>query len=51
MGLLTAQKKIEFQKSKMARSRHFKTVKSPYLRNHFTDFDEIWRGDAHWTDR
>jgi len=25
-----------------------KTVKSPYLRNRLTDFDEIWQGDAHW---
>jgi len=25
-----------------------KAVKSPYLRNRFTDFDEIWHGDAHW---
>jgi len=25
-----------------------KTVKSPYLRNRLTDFDEIWHGDAHW---
>jgi len=24
------------------------TVKSPYLRNRFTDFDEIWLGDADW---
>jgi len=24
------------------------TVKSPYLRNCYTDFDEIWHGDAHW---
>ena len=23
-----------------------KTVKSPYLRNRLTDFDEIWHGDA-----
>ena len=32
-----------------------KTVKLPYLCNRFTDFDEIWHGDAHcplqWTDR
>ena len=25
-----------------------KTVKSPYLRNRLTDFDEICQGDAHW---
>jgi len=23
-----------------------KTVKSPYLRNRLTDFDEIWHGDG-----
>jgi len=26
----------------------WKTVKSPYLRNRLTDFDEIWQGDADW---
>jgi len=25
-----------------------KTVKSPYLCNRLTDFDEIWHDDAHW---
>jgi len=25
-----------------------KTVKSPYLRNRSTDFDEIWHGDVDW---
>jgi len=25
-----------------------KTVKSPYLRNRLTDFDEIWHDDADW---
>jgi len=25
-----------------------KTVKSPYLCNRVTDFDEIWHGDAYW---
>jgi len=25
-----------------------KTVKSPYLRNRSTDFDEIWHDDANW---
>jgi len=24
------------------------TVKSPYLRNHLTDFDGIWHDDADW---
>ena len=50
MGLLTvlAVKKFEFPKSKMADSRHFekKPVKSSYLSNRWTDFDEIWHGDA-----
>jgi len=49
MGLLTVLtvKKFEFPKSKMADGRHFeKTVKSPYLSNRWTDFDEIWHGDA-----
>ena len=37
-------------KSNMADGRHFekKTVKSPYLSNRLTDFDEIWHGDADW---
>ena len=26
-----------------------KTVKSPYLCNRVTDFDEIWHGDACWS--
>jgi len=26
----------------------FKTVKSPYLCNRLTDFDEIWNDDAYW---
>jgi len=31
------------------RGRHFeKTVKSPYLCNRLTDFDEIWHADADW---
>ena len=30
--------------------RHFgkKNVKSQYLRDRFTDFDEIWQVDANW---
>jgi len=50
MGLLTAPnvKNFEFHKSKMADGRHFKAVKSPYLCNRLTDFDEIWRDDACW---
>jgi len=30
----------------MADSHLSKTVKSPYLRNHLTDFNEIWHGNA-----
>jgi len=51
MGLLTVLtvKKLNFQKSKMADSRHFeKTVKSSYLSYRLTDLDEIWQGDANW---
>ena len=50
IGLLTAVtiKNFEFHKSKMADGRHLKTVKSPYLCNRLTDFDEIWHGDADW---
>jgi len=25
-----------------------KTIKSPYLCNRLTDFDEVWYSDAHW---
>ena len=33
----------------MADGRHLKkNVKSPYLRNRLTDFDEIWHSDADW---
>ena len=33
----------------MADGRHVeKNVKSPYLCNRLTDFDEIWRDDAYW---
>jgi len=34
----------------MADGRHFekKTVKSPYISNRLTDFDEIWNCDANW---
>jgi len=43
-------KKFEFPKSKMADGRHFekKPVKSSYLSNRWTDFDEVWRGGANW---
>jgi len=50
IGLLTvlAVKKFEFPKSKMAEAAILKTVKSPYLSNRLTDFDEIWQADADW---
>ena len=52
MVLLTVQtvKKFEFPKSKMADGRHFekKPVKSPYISNRLTDFDEIWHDGADW---
>jgi len=32
----------------MADDRHFEKVKSPYLRNRSTDFDEILHDDAFW---
>jgi len=46
MDLLTAQtvKKFEFPKSKMADGGHLKSVKSTYLSNRLTDFDEIKHG-------
>ena len=33
----------------MADAVILKTVKSPYLCNCVTDFDEIWHGDACWS--
>jgi len=32
----------------MAEAAILKTVKSPYLSNSLTDFDEIWHADANW---
>jgi len=48
MGLLTAQivKKLNFQNPRWRTAAILKTVKSPYLRNCLTDFDEIWYGEA-----
>jgi len=41
--------KFEIQKFKMVVGHHLKKpVKSPYLRNHLTDFDEIWHVDVYW---
>jgi len=50
MALLSAQtvKKLNFQNPRWRTAGIVKTVKSPYLRNRLTDFDEIWHGDAHW---
>ena len=50
MGLLTEQtvKKLNFQNPSWRTAAILKTVKSPYLRNRFTDFDEIWYVDTDW---
>jgi len=32
----------------MAEAAILKIVKSPYLSNRLTDFDEIWHADADW---
>jgi len=50
MGLLTAQtvKNLNFQNPRWRTAANMKTVKSPYLRNRLTEFDEIWHGDADW---
>jgi len=54
MGLLTAPtvKNFEFHKSFTNPRRWtatiLKTVKSPYVCNRLTDFDEIWHGHAYW---
>ena len=50
MGLLTVQtvEKFEFLNPRWRTAAILKTVKSPYLRNRLTDFDEIWHSDADW---
>jgi len=50
MGLLTAQtiNKLNFQNPRWRTADSLKTVKSLYLSNRLTDFDEIWRDDADW---
>ena len=50
MGLLTAQtaKKLNFQNPRWRTAAVLKTVKSPYLGNRLTDFDDFGHGDAHW---
>ena len=49
-GLLTvlAVKKLNFQNPRWRAAAILKTVKSPYLCNRLTDFDEIWHVDADW---
>jgi len=39
---------LNFQNPRWRTAAISKTVKSPYLRNRLTDFDEIWHGDADW---
>jgi len=50
MDLLTALtvKKFDFTNPRWRTAAIFKTAKMPYLCNHLTDFDEIWRIDTHW---
>ena len=50
MSRLTVQtvKNVNFQNPRWRTAAILKTVKSPYLRNRLTDFDEIWRDDANW---
>jgi len=50
MGLLTLirpLKNLNFTNPRWRTTAILKTVKLPYLCNRFTDFDEIWHGDAH----
>ena len=51
MGLLTAPtvKNLNFKNPRWRRDTILKTVKSPYLCNLLTDFDEIWHSDACWS--
>jgi len=37
---------LNFQNPRWRTAAILKTVKSPYLRNRLTDFDEIWHADA-----
>ena len=50
MGLFTAPgvKNLNFQNPRWRVATILKTVKSPYICNHSTDFDEMWQGDANW---
>jgi len=51
MGLLTAPtvKNLNFKNPRWRTDTILKTVKSPYLCNLLTDFDEIWHSDACWS--
>ena len=48
MGLLTLQtvKNLNFKNSGRQTAAVLETIRSPYLGNRFTDFDEIWHDDA-----
>ena len=50
MGLLTARplKNSNLTNPIWRTAAILKTVKSPYLCNRLTDFDEIWHDDAYW---
>jgi len=41
-------KNLNFQNPRWQTAAIVKTVKSPYVRNRLTDFDEIWHDDANW---
>jgi len=41
-------KNLNFQNPRWRTAAILKTVKSPYIRNRLTDFDEIWHADADW---
>ena len=41
-------KNSNFTNPRWRKAAILKTVKSPYLSNHFTDFDEIWHDDVYW---
>jgi len=51
MGLLTAPtvKNLSVKNPRWRTDTILKTVKSPYLCNLLTDFDEIWHSDACWS--
>ena len=50
VGLLTTPtvKNSNFTNPRWRTAAILRTVKSPYLCNRLTDFDEIWRDDAYW---